>query len=91
MVQTIASATLEVSATAEQVNRDIDEIADISKNTAATTEEMYVTSFELAQSEHTLASEISFFKTERSGSSESRVKTLLATAKNQEPGIAGQE
>lgn len=63
MLQQIAASTMEMSATAEQVNQDIEEIASISSNTTGHAQEMYATSFELAQSEQLLASEIAFFKT----------------------------
>ncbi|RJQ48133.1 MAG: methyl-accepting chemotaxis protein [Nitrospiraceae bacterium] len=90
LVQTIASATMEMSVTAEQVNKDIDEIADISKNTAATAEEMYVTSFELAQSEHMLASEISFFKTEGNGVAGAGGRGQDSTGGNERSGVTSQ-
>ncbi len=64
MVQSIASSTMEMSLTAEQVNKDIDEIATVSKNTTFTLQEIYVSSYELSQSENLLAREISSFKTD---------------------------
>lgn len=84
MVHSIASSTKEISLTAGKVNKEIDEIAAVSKNTTFTLQEIYVSSYELSQSEQLLTREISFFKTD-GNSTEQSVSSLPAGDAGEQP------
>jgi methyl-accepting chemotaxis protein len=71
MVHSIALSTKDISLTAGKVNKEIDEIAAVSKNTTFTLQEIYVSSYELSQSEQLLTREISFFKTDGNSTEQS--------------------